>query len=53
MIGDLLNEHLIKGYLTPRPKELPPLQIRRTRDQYFYTHIERIVQRDSDQVVYR
>lgn len=51
---DLLNEHLIKGYLVPsEAKTIPPLQLRRTLDQYFYTHLKSTSQRDSDQVVYR
>ncbi|EPE36603.1 Ankyrin repeat-containing protein [Glarea lozoyensis ATCC 20868] len=48
------NEHLIKGYLqSSRPGDAPPLQLRRTLDQYFYTHLESTSNRDSDQVVYR
>jgi hypothetical protein len=49
---DLLNEYLIKGYLVPpESKTIPPLQLRRTLDQYFYTHLKSTSQRDSDQVV--
>jgi hypothetical protein len=49
-----LNEHLIKGYLyVPKPGEIPPLQLRRTLDQYFYTHLSNTDQRDRDQVVWR
>ena len=49
-----LDEHLIKGYLWPnKPGEIPPLQLRRTLDQYYYTHLATTLDRDSDQVVYR
>ncbi|KAF7502109.1 hypothetical protein GJ744_007110 [Endocarpon pusillum] len=49
-----LDEHLIKGYLLPVDGGgTPPLQLRRTLDQYFYTHLESTSHRDSDQVVYR
>ncbi len=49
-----LDEHLIKGYLLPADHGgTPPLQLRRTLDQYFYTHLESTSYRDSDQVVYR
>jgi hypothetical protein len=51
---DLLNENLIKGYLVSgEDKAIPPLQLRRTLDQYFYNHLKSTSQRDSDQVVYR
>jgi hypothetical protein len=54
MTTDLLNEHLIKGYLvSSNDQAIPPLQLRRTLDQYFYTHLKSTSQRDSDQVVYR
>jgi hypothetical protein len=49
-----LDERLIKGYLLPTNYgETPPLQLRRTLDQYFYTHLESTSHRDSDQVIYR
>ncbi|KAI9640931.1 hypothetical protein NHQ30_010772 [Ciborinia camelliae] len=48
-----VDEALIKGYLTPHSPGDAPLQIRRTLDQYFYTHLANTSQRDSDQVVYR
>jgi hypothetical protein len=51
---DLLNENLIKAYLvSSEDKPMPPLQLRRTLDQYFYTHLKNTSQRDSDQVVYK
>jgi hypothetical protein len=49
-----LDEDLIMGYLFPTNLgEIPPLQPRRTLDQYFYTHLESTSHRDADQVVYR
>ena len=49
-----LDKHLIRGYLLPtKPGEAPPLQLRRTLDQYFYTHLASTSERDSDQVVFR
>ncbi|KAK2760347.1 hypothetical protein FQN54_002416 [Arachnomyces sp. PD_36] len=51
---DSLNIDLIRGYSLPaKPGEDPPLQHRRTLDQYFYTHIASTSERDNDQVVYR
>jgi hypothetical protein len=48
------DKDLIMGYLFPtNPEEIPPLQPRRSLDQYFYTHLESTSQRDADQVVYR
>ena len=48
------DKDLIMAYLFPtNPGEIPPLQPRRTLDQYFYTHLESTSQRDADQVVYR
>lgn len=48
------DKDLIMAYLFPtNPGEIPPLQPRRTLDQYFYTHLENTSQRDADQVVYR
>ncbi|KAI9642017.1 hypothetical protein NHQ30_009888 [Ciborinia camelliae] len=50
------DEYLIKGYLkrsANTPNMPPPLQLRRTLDQYFYTDAETIKRRNSDQVVYR
>ncbi|KAF3003288.1 Ankyrin-2 [Neopestalotiopsis sp. 37M] len=47
---EILQNHLLKGYLKPKTKNvLPPLQTRRTLDQYFYTHID-TTERDRDQV---
>lgn len=49
-----LDEHLIKAYLSPhKPGEMPPLQLRRTLDQYYYTHLASTEGRDADQVVLR
>jgi len=48
-----LDEHLVKGYLSPRNPGDSPLQIRRTLDQYFYTHLANTSERDGDQVIYR
>jgi len=48
-----LNEYLVKGYLSPNNPVNSPLQLRRSLDQYFYTHLTSTSQRDSDQVVYR
>jgi hypothetical protein len=54
MSVDDLNNHLIKGYLYRSVNgKLPPLQPRRTLDEYFYTHLESTLERDQDQVVYR
>lgn len=48
------DKDLIMGYLFPtNPGEIPPLQPRRTLDQYFYAHLESTSHRDADQVVYR
>jgi len=49
-----LDEHLLKAYLSPsKPGETPPLQLRRTLDQYYYTHLVSTAGRDGDQVVLR
>ena len=49
-----LDKDLIMGYLFPTNLgEIPPLQPRRTLDQYFYTHLESTSRRDADQVVFR
>jgi hypothetical protein len=49
-----LDELLIKAYSLPNPSgQLPPLQLRRTLDQYFYTHLSNTFKRDTDQVVLR
>jgi hypothetical protein len=49
-----LDELLIKAYsLSSTPGQLPPLQLRRTLDQYFYTHLLSTYERDTDQVVLR
>ncbi len=54
MTPDELNNHLIRGYLYHSVNwKLPPLQPRRTLDEYFYTHLESTLERDQDQVVYR
>jgi hypothetical protein len=50
---EILNEWLVRGYMSPRNGELPSLQPRRSLDQYFYTHLESTSQRDGDQVVCR
>lgn len=50
-----LHRILIEGYLKPGVEEgdVPPLQIRRTLDHYYYSHLESTSRRDSDQVVQR
>lgn len=49
-----LDEHLLHAYLRPsKPGEIPPLQLRRTLDQYYYTHLANTSDRDGDQVVLR
>jgi hypothetical protein len=49
-----LDEVLIKAYSLPNVfGQLPPLQLRRTLDQYFYTHLASTYERDMDQVVLR
>jgi hypothetical protein len=49
-----LDELLIKAYsFSNAPGQLPPLQLRRTLDQYFYTHLLSTYERDTDQVVLR
>ncbi|PQE25595.1 ankyrin repeat protein [Rutstroemia sp. NJR-2017a BBW] len=50
---DKVDEALVNAYLSPYNPGEAPLQIRRTLDQYFYTHLSNTSQRDSDQVVYR
>lgn len=48
------DEILIKAYSSPSiPGQMPPLQLRRTLDQYFYTDLSNTHQRDTDQVVLR
>ncbi|OJD27330.1 hypothetical protein ACJ73_01282 [Blastomyces percursus] len=48
-----LDEHLVKGYLSPLNPADSPLHLRRTLDQYFYTHLTNTAARDDGQVVYR
>ena len=49
-----LDEVLIKAYSLPSDVgQLAPLQLRRTLDQYFYTHLASTHERDTDQVVLR
>ncbi|KAI0387550.1 hypothetical protein F5Y04DRAFT_240482 [Hypomontagnella monticulosa] len=49
-----LHRHLIRGYLkSESPDRGPPLQMRRTLDRYFYTHLDTTHRRDRDQVVSR
>lgn len=49
-----LDEMLIKAYSSPTNLgQMPPLQLRRTLDQYFYTDLQNTYQRDTDQVVLR
>lgn len=48
-----LDEHLVKGYLSPNNPVQSPLQLRRTLDQYFYTHPTSSSKSHSEQVVYR
>ncbi|EGC42775.1 ankyrin repeat protein [Histoplasma capsulatum var. duboisii H88] len=47
------DEHLVKGYLSPLSPTDSPLHLRRTLDQYFYTHLTDTAARDRGQVVYR
>ncbi|EEH19036.2 hypothetical protein PABG_01355 [Paracoccidioides brasiliensis Pb03] len=47
------DEHLVKGYLLPSNPTDSSLQLRRTLDQYFYTHLSTTAARDSSQVVFR
>lgn len=50
----ILHKMLIQGYLkSGAGGEVPPLQIRRTLDHYFYSHLDNTSKRDSDQVVQR
>ncbi|RYP00330.1 hypothetical protein DL766_007159 [Monosporascus sp. MC13-8B] len=50
----ILHKILIQGYLKPGVGgEVPPLQIRRTLDHYFYSHLASTSRRDGDQVVQR
>ena len=50
----MLHKILIQGYLKPGVGgEVPPLQIRRTLDHYFYSHLASTARRDGDQVVQR
>jgi len=49
-----LDEILIKAYSLPSDVgQVAPLQLRRTLDQYFYTHLASTYERDMDQVVLR
>ncbi|KAE9366832.1 hypothetical protein N431DRAFT_384803 [Stipitochalara longipes BDJ] len=49
-----VDEVLIKAYSLPNELgQLAPLQLRRTLDQYFYTHLASTYERDTDQVVLR
>jgi len=48
-----LHDLLLKGYLKSALGDVPPLQARRTLDQYFYTHLGSTAKRDVDQVVLR
>lgn len=50
----VLHKILIQAYLKPGVGgEVPPLQIRRTLDHYFYSHLASTSRRDGDQVVQR
>lgn len=51
----LLHKILVQGYLKPGhgERQVPPLQIRRTLDHYFYSHLESTSRRDGDQVIQR
>lgn len=50
----ILHKLLIRGYLkSGAADETPPLQLRRTLDHYFYSHLPSTSKRDSDQVVLR
>jgi hypothetical protein len=50
----VLHKLLIQGYLKPDDEgNVPPLQIRRTLDHYFYSQLESTSRRDDDQVVLR
>ena len=50
----MLNQILIQGYLKPgQSGEVPPMQIRRSLDHYFYSHLASTARRDGDQVVQR
>lgn len=50
----VLHKLLIQGYLKPEAEgDVPPLQIRRTLDHYFYSQLESTSRRDDDQVVLR
>lgn len=50
----MLHKILIQGYLKPGASgEVPPLQIRRTLDHYFYSHLASTSRRDHDQVIQR
>ena len=50
----MLHKILIQGYLKPGAAgEVPPLQIRRTPDHYFYSHLASTSRRDHDQVIQR
>jgi hypothetical protein len=50
----MLHRILIQGYLKPGDgDEVPPLQIRRTLDHYFYSNLDSTSRRDNDQVIQR
>nr|KMM70937.1 ankyrin repeat and SOCS box protein 10 [Coccidioides posadasii RMSCC 3488] len=54
--ADLMNidEHLVKGYFSPSNPGDSPLQLRRTLDQYFYTHLAHMSERNTGgQVIQR
>ncbi|UNI22508.1 hypothetical protein JDV02_008392 [Purpureocillium takamizusanense] len=53
MYPGALHELLLKGYFKSAAGSVPPLQARRTLDQYFYTHLGSTAKRDVDQVVLR
>ncbi|KAK2746815.1 hypothetical protein FQN57_002857 [Myotisia sp. PD_48] len=45
-LGDL-DRHLVKGYYLPDNPGEAPLQLRRTLDQYFYTHLAHMSSRNT------
>lgn len=53
--SDILHKLLIQSYLKVGDDgdEVPPLQVRRTLDHYFYSHLGSTSRRDDDQVVLR
>ncbi|KAI0895389.1 hypothetical protein F4806DRAFT_80154 [Annulohypoxylon nitens] len=53
-ISGRLHDILFQGYMKPGlGGEVPPLQIRRTLDHYFYSHLASTSARDRDQVIQR